>query len=42
MDILEENNVISAGEGAKPRDVLVKPESGFATDSDKETENESI
>jgi DNA segregation ATPase FtsK/SpoIIIE, S-DNA-T family len=42
MDILEENNVISAGEGAKPRDVLIKPEGGFATDSDKDLDNEPI
>lgn len=37
MDILEENNVIGPGEGAKPREVLIKPDGGFVTDSeDKE------
>ena len=44
MDILEENSVIGPGDGAKPRDVLIKPEGGFVTDSDpdKDTENESV
>ncbi len=32
IDILEEKNVIGAGEGAKPRDVLIKPEGGFVSD----------
>ncbi|MEK7669354.1 MAG: DNA translocase FtsK [Patescibacteria group bacterium] len=40
MDILEENGVIGPGDGAKPRDVLIKPEGGFITDS--ESENEPI
>jgi S-DNA-T family DNA segregation ATPase FtsK/SpoIIIE len=42
MDILEENQVIGPGEGAKPRDVLIKPEGGFETDQGKDLENESI
>jgi S-DNA-T family DNA segregation ATPase FtsK/SpoIIIE len=43
MDILEENGVIGPGEGAKPRDVLVKPEGGFVTDEIQETEeNEPV
>jgi S-DNA-T family DNA segregation ATPase FtsK/SpoIIIE len=50
MDILEENGVIGPGDGAKPRDVLIKPEgglpaqSGFITDQDQaeEQENEPI
>lgn len=43
MDILEENGVISQGEGAKPREVLIKPEGGFITDEeDRETENGEI
>jgi S-DNA-T family DNA segregation ATPase FtsK/SpoIIIE len=42
MDILEENGVIGQGDGAKPRDVLIKPEGGFVTDEAQETEeNES-
>ncbi|MFH0804330.1 MAG: DNA translocase FtsK [Candidatus Zambryskibacteria bacterium] len=47
MDILEENGVIGQGDGAKPRDVLIKPEngspeqSGFMTDQDKDSEDES-
>ena len=41
MDILEENGVIGPGEGAKPRDVLIKPEGGFVTDQG-EQENEPI
>lgn len=41
MDILEEKGVIGAGEGAKPREVLIKPEGGFVTDQDQE-ENESV
>lgn len=36
MDILEENGVIGPGEGAKQREVLVKPESGFITDQEPE------
>lgn len=32
VDILEEKGVIGPGEGAKPRDVLIKPEGGFASD----------
>src|SRR3989344_5044379 len=40
MDILEEKNVIGPGEGAKPRDVLIKPEGGFVSDDLMEdTEN---
>lgn len=42
MDILEEKGVVSGGEGAKPRDVLIKPEGGFITDEEKDTENESL
>jgi len=42
MDILEENGVIGAGDGAKPRDVLIKPEGGFVTDPDKDLENEPL
>ncbi len=45
IDILEEKGVIGAGEGAKPREVLIKPEGGFATDditTDAERENDSI
>lgn len=41
MDILEEKGVISAGEGAKPREVLIKPEGGFVTDQDQD-ENEPV
>jgi S-DNA-T family DNA segregation ATPase FtsK/SpoIIIE len=41
MDILEENGVIGPGEGAKPRDVLIKPEDGFETDSNNDLEDES-
>jgi S-DNA-T family DNA segregation ATPase FtsK/SpoIIIE len=42
MDILEENSVIGPGDGAKPRDVLIKPEGGFVTDQNEESENEPI
>lgn len=41
MDILEEHNVISPGEGSKPREVLVKPEGGFITDQDEEVEDKT-
>jgi S-DNA-T family DNA segregation ATPase FtsK/SpoIIIE len=41
MDLLEENGVIGQGDGAKPRDVLIKPEGGFITDQDKEPEKEN-
>ena len=34
MDILEENQVIGAGDGAKPRDVLIKPEGGLPEQSE--------
>ena len=47
MDILEENGVIGQGDGAKPRDVLIKPEgsltsdeTGF-TDQNKNLENDA-
>src|SRR3989344_1003626 len=54
MDILEENGVIGQGDGAKPRDVLIKPEGNlphtntdetraeFTPDQDKDSENEHI
>ena len=47
MDILEENGVVGGGDGAKPRDVLIKPEGGlpeqsdFITDQDKDLENDA-
>jgi len=42
MDILEENGVVGQGDGAKPRDVLIKPEGGFVTDQNQEPENEPV
>lgn len=42
MDILEENNVISQGEGAKPREVLIKPEGNLAADETEFTMDEEI
>ena len=49
MDILEERNVISGGDGAKPREVLIKPEgylptneADFTNDEIKETEENAI
>ncbi len=49
MDILEEREVIGGGDGAKPRDVLIKPEgglsaddTGFVTDEQSEQENEPV
>jgi S-DNA-T family DNA segregation ATPase FtsK/SpoIIIE len=39
IDILEEKGVIGPGDGAKPREVLIKPEGGYATDNTEETEN---
>lgn len=42
IDILEEKGVIGPGDGAKPREVLIKPESGFAPEQAEETENEPI
>ncbi len=44
IDILEEKNVIGQGDGAKPRDVLVKPEGGFVAENeiDQKEENESL
>ncbi|MFA6269597.1 MAG: DNA translocase FtsK 4TM domain-containing protein [Candidatus Paceibacterota bacterium] len=49
MDILEENGVVGGGDGAKPRDVLIKPEgisstgeTGFLTDETPEKENELL
>lgn len=41
IDILEEKGVIGPGDGAKPREVLIKPEGGVA-ESNLETEDESI
>ncbi len=40
IDILEERGVISAGDGAKPREVLIKSEEGFVTDQDPEPKPE--
>jgi DNA segregation ATPase FtsK/SpoIIIE, S-DNA-T family len=40
VDILEEKGVISGGDGAKPREVLIKPEGGFVTEQ-QENDNES-
>lgn len=34
MDILEENGVIGPGDGAKPREVLIKPEGGIMPEED--------
>jgi S-DNA-T family DNA segregation ATPase FtsK/SpoIIIE len=43
IDILEEKNVIGPGEGAKPREVLIKSEHGPMSDSaEEETENDTI
>jgi S-DNA-T family DNA segregation ATPase FtsK/SpoIIIE len=44
MDILEENGVVGGGDGAKPREVLIRPEGGsdFVAESDKDLENEPI
>ncbi|HOX21551.1 MAG TPA: DNA translocase FtsK [Candidatus Paceibacterota bacterium] len=45
LDLLEERGVIGPGDGAKPRDVLLKPENGnvraVETDDEEETENEN-
>jgi S-DNA-T family DNA segregation ATPase FtsK/SpoIIIE len=46
LDLLEERGVIGPGDGAKPRDVLVKPANGNGpateTDDEEETENENV
>ena len=34
MDMLEEREIIGPGDGAKPREILVKPEGGFVTDEE--------
>ncbi len=39
MDILEDKGVIGPGEGAKPREVLIKPDGGIMPDEEN-TENE--
>jgi DNA segregation ATPase FtsK/SpoIIIE-like protein len=43
MDILEERGIIGAGDGAKPRDVLVKPRGGLGQQGEDASykENES-
>jgi DNA segregation ATPase FtsK/SpoIIIE, S-DNA-T family len=41
IDILEEKGVIGPGDGAKPRDVLIKPEGSFETDKDEENNYEA-
>lgn len=41
MDILEEKGVIGPGDGAKPREVLVRPEGGIESQNDSE-ENELV
>lgn len=38
MDILEEREVIGSGDGAKPRDVLIKPEGGFMADQEEKAD----
>jgi S-DNA-T family DNA segregation ATPase FtsK/SpoIIIE len=35
MDILEEKGVIGGGDGAKPREVLIRPEGGFTPDKEE-------
>ena len=45
LDLLEERRVIGPGDGAKPRDILIKPENGIVrpTETDEEeTENEDV
>ncbi len=45
MDILEEKQVIGPGDGAKPREVLIKPEGGYEADNTPErdeSENASL
>ncbi|MDP2855612.1 MAG: DNA translocase FtsK [bacterium] len=45
LDLLEERGVIGPGDGAKPRDILIKPENGNVrpTETDEEeTENEDV
>ncbi len=44
LDLLEERGVIGPGDGAKPRDVLIKPENGNpqAADKEEETENDDV
>ena len=41
IDILEEKGVISEGDGAKPREVLIKPPEGFVADAEG-GENEPV
>ncbi len=40
IDILEEHGVIGPGDGSKPREVLMKPEGGFVTDTNEDIEYE--
>lgn len=39
IDILEEKGVIGPGDGAKPREVLIKPEGGYPPDNTDEPDN---
>jgi len=41
MDILEERGVIGGGDGAKPRDVLIKSEGGFGVEESQAEINEN-
>ncbi len=40
IDILEDKGVIGPGEGAKPREVLIKPEGGFVTDDSDQVDQQ--
>ena len=42
IDLLEEKGVIGGGDGAKPRDVLIKPPAGFTENDYDNKENEPI
>ncbi len=41
IDILEEKQVIGPGDGAKPREVLIKPEGGYEADTSERDEPEN-
>lgn len=42
IDLLEEKGVIGPGEGAKPRDVLIKPEGGIVSNTQENTDHEPL
>ena len=42
IDILEENGIVSEGDGAKPREVLIKNDNNFEENNEIETKDDEL